>query len=268
MTELNVEKQNSLQIIVQTWKDQIICFSPQGEGYNAYFVDPENGTPVNYIHASCDELRHLGTNYNAILNRIKEQYYGYLKEAILNTVKYEATRRAVRRQHQWIQSSYQSSIAQKELSAEQQADEITKLRQVIEEQNKAISAIKTDYRGNLAAIKEEALLRKKEAEIEQKNNEIARLNQQLQQYDREISSLRSELNQGLQELKQKYKGLISQFVNSSANKQQIDRQNKSIQACKNIFMKAQQKINSLQQDNNSSQEPDTDLKDKVKMLRI
>ena len=267
MTELNAEKQNSLQIIVQTWKDQIICFSPQGEGYNAYFVDSRDGTPINYIHASCDELRHLGTNYNAILNRIKEQYYGYLKEAILNTVKYEATRRAVRRQHQWIQSSYQSSIAQKELSAEQQADEIAQLRRVIEEQNRAISTIKGDCRGNLAAMKEEALLRKKEAEIEQKNHEIARLNQQLQQCDREINSLKSELNQGLQELKQKYKGLISQFVSSSANKHQIDRQNKSLQACKNIFVKAQQKINSLQQDSQLEQH-NIDLKGKVKMLRI
>ena len=268
MTELNVDKQNSLQIIVQTWKDQIICFSPQGEGYNAYFVDPRDSTPVNYIHASCDELRHLGTNYNAILNRIKEQYYGYLKEAILNTVKYEATRRAVRRQHQWIQSSYQSSIAQKEHNAEQQASEIAKLRQVIEEQNQAISVIKSEPQNNLAAMKEEALLRKREAEIEQKNSEIARLNQQLQQCDREISSLRSELNQGLLELKQKYKGLIFQFINSSADRQQIDRQNKSLQACKNIFVKAQQKINSLQQDSQSLDPQNIDLKNKVKMLRI
>ena len=266
MTEPSVEKQNSLQIIVQTWKDQIICFSPQGEGYNAYFVDRRDGTPVNYIHASCDELRHLGTNYNAVLNRIKEQYYGYLKEAILNTVKYEATRRAVRRQHQWIQSSYQSSIAQKEHSAEQQALEIAQLRQVIESQNQAISIAQSDE-AQPAEIQSEALSQQK-AEIERKNQEIARLNQQLQQCDREISSLRSELNQGLQELKSKYRGLITQFINSSAEKHQIDRQNKSLQACKNIFVKAQQKINLLQQDNPSLEKHNIDLKGKVKMLRI
>ena len=262
------EKQNSLQIIVQSWKDRIICFSPQGEGYGAYFVDPRDGSPVNYIHASCDELRHLGTNYNAILDRIKDQYYGYLKEAILNTVKYEATRRVVRKQHQWIQSSYQNLIAQKELNVEQQSSEIGRLRQIIAEQNQAISVIKGECQGELLAIQEEAVLRQKEAEIEAKNNEIARLNQQLQECDREINSLKSELNQGLQELKLKYKGLIGQFVKSCADKQQTDRQNKSLQACKNIFMKAQRKINSLQQDEPTLNKHNLELQGKVKMLRI
>lgn len=269
MTEPQVEKQNSLQIIVQSWKDRIICFSPQGEGYSAYFVDDRDGNPVNYIHASCDELRHLGTNYNALFRQIKEQYYGYLKEAILNSVKYEATRRVVRKQHQWIQSSYQLSIAQKELSAEQQSIEIEQLRQIIEEQNQAIAVIKGDGNGQLEVLQEEeVLLKQKEAEIERQNNEIARLNQQLQECDREISSLRSELNQGLQELKQKYKGLISQFVQSSVSKQQVDSQNKSLQACKNIFMKAQRKINSLQTNSQLQEEQNQVLKGKVKMLRI
>ena len=270
MTELTptADKQNSLQIIVQTWKDQIICFSPQGEGYNAYFIDSRDGSPVNYIHASCDELRHLGTNYNAIFKRIKEQYYGYLKEAILNTVKYEATRRVVRKQHQWIQSSYQNLIEQKELSAEQQSSEIDKLRQIIEEQNRAIAVIKGECHSDLEALQEEAILKQKEAEIEEKNREIARLNQQLKDCDREINSLKSELNQGLQELKLKYKGLITQFVRSSTEKGRIDSQNKSLQACKNIFMKAQSKINSLQGDNKLLAEQNMELKSKVKLLRI
>ncbi|MEM6612785.1 MAG: hypothetical protein AAF652_11145 [Cyanobacteria bacterium P01_C01_bin.72] len=268
MTEPQVEKQNSLQIIIQTWKDQIICFSPQGEGYSAYFVDSRDGTSVNYIHASCDELRHLGTNYNALFRRIKEKYYGYLKEAILNSIKYEATRRVVKKQHQWIQSSYSSMIEEKELSAEQQSMEIEKLRHIIERQNAAISLIKGESAGHLETIQEEALLRQKEAEIERQNNEIARLNQQLQECDREINSLRSELNQGLQELKQKYKGLISQFLQTSANKQQVDSQNKSLQTCKNIFMKAQRKINLLQTNNQLLDEHNEELKGKVKMLRI
>ena len=262
------EKQNSLQIIVQSWKDQIICFSPQGSGYGAYFIDPRDGNPVNYIHASCDELRHLGTNYNAIFKRIKEQFYGYLKEAILNTVKYEATRRAVRRQHQWIQSSYQDLIAQKELSVEQQSLEIEHLKQVIAEQNQAIATIANEYTDEEVAAPKADSLRAKEAEIEAKNHEIARLNQQLQECDREISSLKSELERGLQELRLKYKGLIGQFVQSCANKQQVDSQNKSLQACKNIFVKAQRKINSLQKDERAFDKHDLELQGKIKMLRI
>jgi predicted RNase H-like nuclease (RuvC/YqgF family) len=268
MLDSTIEKQNSLQIIVRTWQDQIICFSPQGEGYSAYFVDARNGSPVNYIHASCDELRHLGTNYNSILNKIKEQYYGYLKEAILNSVKYESTRRAVRKQHQWIQSSYKTLIEQKELNVEQQAWEIGNLKEIIEEQSKAIALIKSECRGQLVAIKADALLKQKEAEIAQKNSEIAKLNQQLQECDREIINLKSELNQGLQELKLKYKGLIAQFVKSCANKQQVDSQNKSLQACKNIFIKAQNKINLLQSDRQLLEQYDIDLQGKIKLLKI
>lgn len=268
MIDSTIEKQNSLQIIVQTWQDQIICFSPQGEGYSAYLVDSRDGRLVNYIRASCDELRHLGTNYHSILNKIKEQYYGYLKEAILNSVKYEATRRVVRKQHQWIQSSYQALIEHKKLTVEQQSSEIDALKQIIIEQNQAIAAIKTECQGQLAAISTNVLLQQKEAEIEQKNRQIAQLNQQLQQCDREIKTLKSELNQGLQELKLKYKGLISQFVKSCTNKQQVDSQNKSLQACKNIFIKAQNKINLLQSDRQLLAQQNIELQDKIKLLRI
>ena len=53
---------NSLQAITQSWKDRIICFPPQGEGYSAYLLDTQEDKKIDYIHASCDELRHLATN--------------------------------------------------------------------------------------------------------------------------------------------------------------------------------------------------------------
>ncbi|MGF1540124.1 MAG: hypothetical protein ACFCU5_06665 [Pleurocapsa sp.] len=84
----------SLQDIVQSWKDRIICLSPKGEGFSAYLVDSTTGELINYLHADCDHLRHLATNYDKLLPKIKFQYNGYLKEAILNTIKYETTRRA------------------------------------------------------------------------------------------------------------------------------------------------------------------------------
>ncbi|MEM7590715.1 MAG: hypothetical protein AAF383_04210 [Cyanobacteria bacterium P01_A01_bin.83] len=263
-----IKLQNSLQQIIQTWKDQIICFSPQGSGYSAYFVDKRDGSPINYIQASCDELRHLGTNYNSLLNKIKDQYYGYLKEAVLNTIKYEATRRVVRKQHEWIQSSYKLIIAQKELNLEQQSSDMENLKQIISSQKLEIAKIKQECRGQLAAIQAEAKIKQKEAEIEQKNSEIARLNQQLQACDREITSLKSELSNGLQELKLKYKGLITQLIISNRSKHQTNSKNKSLQACQNIFIKAQRKINVLQCENKLLKQENIELQGKVKMLRI
>lgn len=262
-----IKLQNSLQATTQIWKDRIICFSPQGEGYDAYLLDPQEDKQINYIHASCDELRHLATNYNLLFGKIKEQYYGYLKEAILNTVKYEATRRAFRKQHEWIQDSYQTLIEQKKLNARQRSTEIERLKEIIRVQEREISKIKSEDRQQLLAATEENLLEQKEAEIERKNQEIARLNQQLKECDREIYTLKFELNNGLSELKQKYKWLITQFIREHLHKQQENSHNKSLQSCQNIFKIAQRKIASIQ-DDSKFMHPEFDLRNKVKMLQI
>ena len=262
------QHQGSLQEIIQGWKDQIICFSPQGEGYGAYFIDQRSNEPINYIQASCDELRHIATNYNSILNKIKSQYYGYLKEAILNTVKYEATRRAFKKQHEWIQISYKNLIEQQQFTAEQQEAEIKRLKVIVGEQKSEVNSIKTECRDRLEAIKAETLLKQKEAEIAAKDREIERLNQQLQQCDRQISHLQSELNNGLKELKLKYKWLIAQFIQERAEKQQENSRNKSLQSCQKLFKKAQRKINLLQVENKFLKQENIALGNNTKMLRV
>lgn len=262
-----IRPKDSLQEIIQTWKDQIICLSPKGEGYSAYITDCNNNI-INYIHANCDELRHSATNYDSLLIKIKQKHDGYLKEAVLNTIKYETTRRAFKKQHEWIQNSYKNSIEQKQLNAEQQAIKIKELKQIISEQKQEITNIKSECRGQLVAIQAESLLKQKEAEIEQKNAEIAKLNQQLQESDREISNLKSELNNGLNELKLKYKWLITQFIQDRTEKQRVDRNNKSLQSCQNLFKKAQRKINLLQSENKFLRQENVELYNKVKMLRV
>ena len=262
------QHQGSLKEIVQGWKDQIICFPPQGEGYSAYFVDSRTSEPINYMNASCDELRHLATNYNSILTKIKNQYYGYLKEAILNTVKYEATRRVVKKQHEWIQSSYKSLIEQQQFSAEQQGSEIERLQSIIEDKQQEVALIKDESRDQLKPIQNETLLQQKEVEIAAKNAEIARLNNQLQKCDRKINHLQSELDNGLRELKLKYKWLIAQFIQDRVEKAQENSRNKSLQSCQNLFKKAQRKINLLQTENKFLIQENINLQSNSKMLQI
>ena len=263
-----VRPKDSLQSIVQTWKDQIICLSPKGKGYNAYLVNAKCGSLINYIHATCDELRHSATNYDSLLIKIKDKYDGHLKEAILNTIKYETTRRAFKKQHEWIQNSYKDLIEQKQLNVEQKSAEIQQLKQIISEQQTEVAKIKSECRGQLAAIKAKKLLEQKELEIQRKNKEIARLNQKLEESDREIGNLRSELNKGMNELKLKYKWLITQFIQDSAAKQKINNNSKSLQSCQNIFKKAQNKINLLQAENKFLRKENVDLYNKTKMLRV
>ncbi len=210
----------------------------------------------------------MATNYDSLLIKIKSKYYGYLKEAVLNTIKYEATRRAFKKQHEWIQNSYKLLIEKQQLSAEQQESQIKQLKLIIREQKQEVSAIKSECRDRLAAVQTETLLQQKEAEIEQKNSEIARLSQQLENCDRDINHLQSELNKGLHELKLKYRWLIAQFIQERAKKLQSDRQNKSLQTCQNLFKKAQTKLNSLQCENKILRQKNVYLRNNTKMLRV
>ncbi|MEL6928065.1 MAG: hypothetical protein AAFO95_05485 [Cyanobacteria bacterium J06600_6] len=105
-------QQFSLQEVIQSWKDRIICHPPQGAGAEAYIINSSSGDRVKYIEANCDSLRHNATNYDRLLIEIKHKHKGIYKEAVLNTIKYEATRRAFKVQHDWIHNSYQGLIKQ------------------------------------------------------------------------------------------------------------------------------------------------------------
>lgn len=105
-------QQLPLQEIIQTWKDRIVCHTPRGEGAEAYIINSSTGDRAKYIEANCDSLRHNATNYDRLLTEIKSKHKGVYKEAILNTIKYETTRRAFKAQHDWIHQSYQGLIKQ------------------------------------------------------------------------------------------------------------------------------------------------------------
>ena len=259
-------QQESLQNIIQGWKDRIICMSPKGEGYNAYLIDSSTGNMVNYIHADCNQLRHLATNYDTLLSKIKSQYYGYLKEAVLNTIKYEATRRAFKKQHYWIHNSYQDLIETKKNNLDRQNNDVKKLKAIIKEQKQDIAQLKSECRNNLEQLQINALLKQKEQEIEQKDREIKQLKQQLLESDCEINKLQLEFNSGLKELKLKYKWLIAQFIQERSEQQQQSRKNKSLQSCQNIFKKAQNKLKQLQAENANLRQQNAGLNYQLRIL--
>lgn len=109
---MSINTQLTLQKVVQTGKDRIVCHPPRGKGGEAYLINSSTGDRVKYIEANCDSLRHNATNYDRLLIEIKAKHTGIYKEAVLNTVKYEATRRAFKTQHEWIHFCYQSLIKQ------------------------------------------------------------------------------------------------------------------------------------------------------------
>jgi chromosome segregation ATPase len=256
----------SLQDIVQIWKDRIICLPPKGEGYDAYLIDLNTGELINYLRADCDCLRHLATNYDKLLPKIKAQYNGYLKEAILNTIKYETTRRAFKKQHQWIHNTYQYLVEQKKNNIDRQNNDVEQLQAIIREQKQDIAQLKSECRNNLEQLQIEALLQQKQREIEQKNYQIESLKQQLLESDREIVQLKTELNKGLQELKLKYKWLLAQFIQDCTTKQQESRRNKSLQSCQNLFKKAQDKIKNLQLENDNLRQQNTTMSYQLRVL--
>ena len=86
------------------WVNRIEIFPPFKHEGQICILDTLNNCPAAYVTANCDQLRHGATNYeDELLPEIKATGYSFTwKEAILNTVKYDTTRRAFKAQHDWI----------------------------------------------------------------------------------------------------------------------------------------------------------------------
>jgi DNA repair exonuclease SbcCD ATPase subunit len=204
-------QQLTLPEIIQHWKDRIVCHPPTGKGIDAYIINSTTGDRVKYIEANCDSLRHNATNYDRLLIEIKTKHTGIHKEAILNTIKYEATRRAFKTQHQWINESYQSLIKEAKNSENNSFHQQNLDRQMIAQIN---------HLNKLIAIR-----------------------------DRELKQLKSECKGELKELQAAYKKLQRQLKQEQKLRIQLGKSNKSLGAYKGQFRQAQKKITLLKEEN-------------------
>lgn len=151
---MSIDIQLTLQEVVQAWKDRIVCHPPRGEGAEAYLIDSNTGDRVKYIEANCDSLRHNATNYDRLLIEIKAKHKGIYKEAVLNTVKYEATRRAFKAQHEWIHQSYQSLIKQTKHNDfdRQMLVKIECLNKMVATRDRELKQLKSECKGGLKQL--------------------------------------------------------------------------------------------------------------------
>lgn len=178
-------QQPTLQEVIQQWKDLIVCHPPIGKGCDAYIINSSSGDRLRYIEANCDSLRHNATNYDQILIRIKAKYTGIYKEALLNSIKYEATRRAFKTQHQWIRDSYQNLITQlKHSNFNQQTNEqINILNKLIAMRDRELKQIKSECKGGLRELQSKYKKLQRQLEKEKKHRQkLGKSNQSLGAY--------------------------------------------------------------------------------------
>lgn len=147
-------QQFSLQEVIQSWKDRIVCHPPRGEGSEAYLINSNTGDRVKYIEANCDSLRHNATNYDRLLIEIKAKHKGIYKEAVLNTIKYEVTRRAFKAQHDWIHHSYEGLIKQVKSNNfdRQMLVKIECLNKMVATRDKELKKLKLECKGGLKEL--------------------------------------------------------------------------------------------------------------------
>ena len=156
ITTIDTQKP-TLQEIIQFWKDRIVCHGPRGQGQEAYIINSTTGDRVKYIEANCDNLRHNATNYDRLLIEIKTKHTGIYKEAILNTIKYEATRRAFKAQHQWIHESYQGLIREvktQNLNGKMMV-KIDNLNQLLSLRDRELQELKSQCKGGLQDLQKQ-----------------------------------------------------------------------------------------------------------------
>ncbi len=146
-----VTQEFTLQEVIQSWKDRIVCHPPRGEGAEAYIINSSSGDRVKFIEANCDSLRHNATNYDRLLIEIKGKHKGIYKEAILNTIKYETTRRAFKAQHDWIHYSYQELIKQVKTNNfdRQMLIKIECLNKMVAIRDRELKKLKSECQGGL-----------------------------------------------------------------------------------------------------------------------
>ena len=147
-------QQFTLQEVIQSWKDRIVCHPPRGEGTEAYIINSSTGDRLKYIDASCDSLRHNATNYDRLLVEIKAKHTGIYKEAVLNTIKYEATRRAFKTQHEWIHNSYQGLInnVKNNNFDRQMLVKIDSLNKMVATRDRELKKLKSECKGGLKEL--------------------------------------------------------------------------------------------------------------------
>ncbi|MDJ0570745.1 MAG: hypothetical protein QNJ53_17105 [Pleurocapsa sp. MO_192.B19] len=147
-------QQFTLQEVIQSWKDRIVCHPPRGEGAEAYIINSSTGDRLKYIEASCDSLRHNATNYDRLLVEIKAKHTGIYKEAVLNTIKYEATRRAFKTQHEWIHNSYQGLInnVKNNNFDRQMLVKIDSLNKMVATRDRELKKLKSECKGGLKEL--------------------------------------------------------------------------------------------------------------------
>ncbi len=171
-------QQPTLQEIIQFWKDRIVCHPPRGEGKDAYIINSSSGDRLKYIEANCDSLRHNATNYDRLLTEIKAKHTGIYKEAILNTIKYEATRRAFKTQHQWIHESYQGLV--KEVKSQnfdrQMVAKIESLNKLLAIRDRELQDLKSQCKGGLQDLQKQYKKLQRQLAKEQKRRQQLGIN--------------------------------------------------------------------------------------------
>ena len=149
-----ITQQLTLEEVIQGWKDRIVCHPPRGEGAEAYIINSNTGDRAKYIEANCDSLRHNATNYDRLLIEIKNKHKGIYKEAVLNTIKYEVTRRAFKAQHEWIHNSYKSLINNFKTNNydQQMLVKIELLNKMVATRDRELSKLKAECKGGLKEL--------------------------------------------------------------------------------------------------------------------
>ncbi len=177
-TQMSINTQQfTIQEVIQHWKDRIVCHPPQGEGADAYIINSNTGDRLKYIEANCDSLRHNATNYERLLTEIKAKHTGIYKEAVLNTIKYEATRRAFKTQHEWIHSSYQGLIENVKTNNfdQQMLAKIESLNKMVATRDRELNKLKSECKGGLQEL--QAAYKKLQRQFEQERKHRLRLGQ-------------------------------------------------------------------------------------------
>jgi RNA polymerase sigma factor (sigma-70 family) len=205
---------NQLDEFMKKFWARIEVYEPYKKNNQLYVKRKDNNHEFLYYEANPDILRHSLTNYDKLLQEVKELELSYNdQEALIFALKYEATRKVGHKQSQ-ITSLWIKEVKKRF------AQEVKKLKKQISNLTQQISNL-TQQISNL--IQENINLKKEQYElIQQKDETIQKLKRELEAVEQKSEKQKQEFEKAEKEYERKLQELNIEIKNDVENQQILE----------------------------------------------
>ncbi len=203
-------KRAELRKKIEKYNNQIEIQQPYEKDGELYIQRTDNQREILYLEASCDELRHGLSNYEALLELVKKEYFRNAseKDAVIYALKYESTRFVWHEQRN-ILKQYFNGYHDNYQREQRKIESINREMQILRDKKEKLKQDLVDFK---------ARKNKLELEVRALKAEISQLKQEIDF----LVNRRSELRKEVEQLKQQKSILLNEIPLLKTEKENLE----------------------------------------------